>query len=198
MEAELDRAVISFEWRCDPLATGTRFTQHIVLAGENAAAYVSQVQAAFASNLAAGMSRIVAAIERAEPTQTIRAFVDAINAQDWIGLDSLVALDFVRHSVAAGDPEVRSRADLVAFLRREYDVFPDATETILDVFADGEKVAVRHHFQGTQLGAMGSYPPTGKSMAADYIAIYRVRDGQILEAWVEWDNLAGLRQLGHL
>jgi predicted ester cyclase len=35
-------------------------------------------------------------------------------------------------------------------------------------------------------------------MNAEYIAIYRVQDGQIVEAWVEWDNLAGLRQLGHL
>ena len=45
---------------------------------------------------------------------------------------------------------------------------------------------------------MGSYPPNGKTINAEYIAIYRVRNGQILEAWVEWDNLADLRQLGHL
>jgi steroid delta-isomerase-like uncharacterized protein len=198
VEAELDRAVVSFEWRFDPLASGTRLTQQIVLRGENAAAYVSQVQTAFATNLAAGMSRIVSAIERADPRQTLQAFLDAINAQDWIRLGSLVAADFVRHSVAAGDPGVRSRADLVAFLRREFEVFPDARETILDMFAEDEKVAVRHHFQGTQLGAMGSYPPTGKSMTGEYIAIYRVRNGLILEAWVEWDNLAGLRQLGHV
>ncbi len=93
---------------------------------------------------------------------------------------------------------VRSRADLVGFLRREYETFPDAQEAILDIFAEGEKVAVRHHFRGTQHGAMGSYLPTGKAMNAEYITIYRVRNGQILEAWAEWDNLAGLRQLGHL
>ncbi len=53
-------------WRFDLLARGTRLTQHIVLKGENAAAYVSQVQAAFTSSLAAGMSKIVSAIEQAE------------------------------------------------------------------------------------------------------------------------------------
>ena len=79
-----------------------------------------------------------------------------------------------------------------------YQTFPDAQEAILDIFAEGEKVAVRHHFRGTQHGAMGSYLPTGKTMNAEYITIYRVRNGQILEAWAEWDNLAGLRQLGHL
>ncbi len=105
---------------------------------------------------------------------------------------------FVRHSIAAGDPRVRSRSDLLMFLHREFETFPDAQETILDIFAEGEKVAVRHQFSGTQRGAMGSYPSTGKIMNAEYIAIYRVRNGQIIEAWAEWDNLAGLRQLGHL
>jgi steroid delta-isomerase-like uncharacterized protein len=133
-----------------------------------------------------------------DPKQTILAFVDAIKGQDWAWLDALVAPDFVRHSIAAGEPAVRSRADLVGFLRREYETFPDAREAILDIFAEDEKVAVRRHFRGTQHGAMGSYLPTGKTLNAEYITIYRVRNGQILEAWAEWDNLAGLRQLGHL
>ncbi len=133
-----------------------------------------------------------------DPKQTVQAFVHAINSQEWTKLDSLVATEFVRHSIAAGHLPVRSRSDLVMYLRREFETFPDAQETILDIFAEGEKVAVRHHFTGTQRGAMDSYPATGKTMNAEYIAIYRVRNGQIVEAWVEWDNLAGLRQLGHL
>jgi len=133
-----------------------------------------------------------------DPKQTVQAFVDAINSQEWARLDSLVATQFVRHSIAAGNLPVRSRFDLVMFLRREFETFPDAQETILDMFAEGEKVAVRHRFSGTQRGAMGLYPSTGKIMNAEYIAIYRVRNGQIIEAWAEWDNLAGLRQLGHL
>jgi hypothetical protein len=63
----LDRAVLSFEWRFDGLADGrTRLTQHIVLRGENAAAYLAQVQPVFTLSLAAGMKKIAAAIERAE------------------------------------------------------------------------------------------------------------------------------------
>jgi predicted ester cyclase len=103
-----------------------------------------------------------------DPKQTIQAFDDAINCQDW--------------------------SRLVGFLRRNYETIPRRAGSN----AEGEKVAVRHHFRGTQHGAMGSYLPTGKTMNAEYITIYRVRNGQILEAWDEWDNLAGLRQLGHL
>jgi predicted ester cyclase len=45
---------------------------------------------------------------------------------------------------------------------------------------------------------MGPYPPSGRVLAADYIAIYRLEASRIVEAWAEWDNLDGLRQLGHV
>jgi steroid delta-isomerase-like uncharacterized protein len=125
----------------------------------------------------------------------VSAFVEAVNAQDWERIDELVAPEFVRHSSAA--PGVQSRDDLKRFLRAEYETFPDAHETLEDLLAEGDRVAARHRFQGTQKGPMGPYPPTGRTMEANYIAIYRVEQGQIVEAWVEWDNLTGLIQLGH-
>ncbi len=127
----------------------------------------------------------------------VRDFVEAVNTQDWPRVLALVATDFARHSTAAGDPQVRSAAQLVAFLQAEYRTFPDAEETLLDLLADGDKVAARHQFRGTQLGPMGPFPPSGKVMSATYLAIYRIENGRIAEAWAEWDNLAGLRQLGH-
>lgn len=127
----------------------------------------------------------------------VRAFVAAVNAQDWARLTELVDPTFVRHSFAAGPPGVQSAQDLIAFLKQEYLTFPDAKEELLDLVAEGEKVAARHLFSGTQSGAMGPYPATGKRMTATYLAIYRVRAGRLFEAWAEWDNLAGLRQLGH-
>jgi Polyketide cyclase / dehydrase and lipid transport len=67
LEMTLDRATLLFEWRFEGRSDGgTRLTQHIVLSGENAAAHVAQVRAAFTSSLAAGMHRIAAAVERAE------------------------------------------------------------------------------------------------------------------------------------
>ena len=127
----------------------------------------------------------------------IRAFVKAINARDWPRLDQLMAADFVRHSEAAGPPAVRSREQAKEFLRREYETFPDGRERLEDLVAEGDKIAVRHRFQGIQRGPMGPYPPTGKAMTSNYLAIYRLEDGKIAEAWVEWDNLSALVQLGH-
>ena len=67
LEMPLDRATVSFEWKFEALAAmRTRLTQHIVLKGENAAAYVAQMESAFSSNLASGMKKIAAAMQSVE------------------------------------------------------------------------------------------------------------------------------------
>jgi hypothetical protein len=67
LEMELDRAIITFEWRFDALSEQrTRMTQKIVLAGENAAAYVEQIRASFSPGLADGMRRIAADMAAAQ------------------------------------------------------------------------------------------------------------------------------------
>jgi hypothetical protein len=38
----------------------------------------------------------------------------------------------------------------------------------------------------------------GKVMESEYSAFYLARGSEIIEDWVEWDNLAGLKQLGHI
>lgn len=67
IEMELDRAILTFEWRFDASSEQrTRMTQKIVLAGENAAAYSEQVRAGFSPALADGMRRIAADMESAQ------------------------------------------------------------------------------------------------------------------------------------
>lgn len=127
----------------------------------------------------------------------VRRFTEAVNGQDWPRLRELVTDGFTRHSTAAGEPGIRSRQDLVDFLEGEYRTFPDAKEDIEDLVAEGDRVAARHRFRGTQKGPLGPHPASGRVLDATYLAIYRIEDGRIAESWAEWDNLAGLRQLGH-
>ena len=52
---QLDRALLTFEWRFDSLSTQrTRMTQRIELSGENEAAYAEQVEVGFRPGLAGG------------------------------------------------------------------------------------------------------------------------------------------------
>jgi hypothetical protein len=67
---ELDGAALSFQWRFDGLSDGrTRITQRVALQGENAGAYVSQVESAFTSTLADGMSKIATAMATSEASR---------------------------------------------------------------------------------------------------------------------------------
>lgn len=86
----------------------------------------------------------------------------------------------------------------MAFLQDEATTFLDAHETIDDLIAEDDRGAVRHTFPGTQKGPLGSFPPTGRTMEATRLAIYRIESGRIAEAWAEWDTQFGLKQLGHL
>ena len=63
---QLDRAILSTTWSFDAISDSrTNLTQHLVLSGENAAAYIDQVQAGFGSNLPEGMKKVAAAMARA-------------------------------------------------------------------------------------------------------------------------------------
>jgi len=128
----------------------------------------------------------------------VRALIAVVNQQDWQRFDELVAPNFVRHSSTFGQSQICSRDQLREYLAGEFKTFPDAHETINLLVAEGDKVAVHSHCRGTQLGTMGSFPPSGRILSADFMSIYRVENGRIVEAWVEWDCLNGLIQLGHL
>jgi predicted ester cyclase len=133
-----------------------------------------------------------------DPTAVVRLLVEAINRQNWLGLHALLHPRFQRHSTAAGGSGVETASQFVDFLKEERETYPDAHEELLDVFSSGAKVAARHQFTGTQLGALGCYPPTGRRVRSVYIALYRVENGSILESWAEWDPAADIRQLGYL
>ena len=128
----------------------------------------------------------------------IRAYATAINTYNWDQLDNYVSAEFVRHSFAAGEPNVQCRGDLIQYLRIQHKIFPKFKDKVIDLVAEDNKVAARHSFKGTQLGEMGPYPVSHKDVAFEYLAIYRIEGEMIVEAWVEWDNYTSMKQLGFL
>ena len=47
-------------------------------------------------------------------------------------------------------------------------------------------VAVRINFTGTQLGQLINFAPTDKRLTAEFKCFFRVTEGKIKEAWVEY------------
>jgi hypothetical protein len=67
IEMPLNGAMMTFQWSFDAVSNHrTRMTQRITLSGDNAMAYVRQVQAELGSNLANGMNRVADAMTKAE------------------------------------------------------------------------------------------------------------------------------------
>lgn len=127
-----------------------------------------------------------------------RRMGEAIDARRLDLLDDIVDQNFVRHCQATPQIDVRNLAAFKEFLRQDAAAFPDSAQTLRHILAEGDLVAVWITYSGTQQGAMGPFPPSGKRMQIDFGAVLRVENGKIAEMWVTWDNIAVLAQLGHL
>lgn len=98
------------------------------------------------------------------------------------------APDTLRELVA--DPSLRQR--VAAFGT----AFPDLEVSTHLLLAEADLVAGHFTGRGTHRGPFNGVPPTGRRWDARCTAIYRVAAGQIVEAWVMWDHLALMEQLG--
>ncbi|MCE7863230.1 MAG: ester cyclase [Bacteroidetes bacterium CHB5] len=128
--------------------------------------------------------------------EIVLEFISATNQKDWDKVLTLVHNDFIRHS-SSEPKEIETNIGLVKFHQAELETFPDLKETVIFAIEEGELVAARINFSGTQFGQLINFPPTGKKLNADFNCFFRVMDGKIKETWVEYDNLNGLIQLGH-
>jgi predicted ester cyclase len=74
--------------------------------------------------------------------------------------------------------------------------FPDWREEVVDLIAEGDKVAVRFRCSGTLQGEFMGVAPKGQRQEVDEVFFFRVREGRFVEYWGLEDNLTRMRQLG--
>jgi len=65
-----------------------------------------------------------------------------------------------------------------------------------DIFAAGDKVAVRSTNSVTHSGEFMGFPPTGNKATATMISIFHIKDGKIVEEWSVANQLLIMQQLG--
>ncbi|MCG6962353.1 MAG: ester cyclase [Acidobacteria bacterium] len=153
--------------------------------------------------LSIGLGLLVTAIgvagagEHSRNEDIVRRMVGAINNRDFAALDGLVAADVHRHCAATPGVEVTNLDQFKAFLRQDLSAVPDSRQEIRQLLSDGDMVAARVIYSGTQSGPMGPFPPSGRKLELPFISILRIKNGKVAEIWVEWDNLWALTQLGH-
>lgn len=108
--------------------------------------------------------------------------------------DTMFTSDFQFHF--PGVPVPMDRTGWAQLTQAFQTGFPDQDTKTNELLADGDKVAARFTFRGTQNGEFQQIPPTGKAVTMSGMAFWRLADGKIAEHWVETDALGMLQQLG--
>ena len=126
--------------------------------------------------------------------EIVTAFVKATNKLELDKLDDMVVEDYVEHQPIPGQPEGREG------LKWAYKVFnepfPDLEFDFADVIAEGDLVVGRGIGEAVNKGSFMGIPPTNKPVKWSGTRLFRMKDGQLVEGWINLDMLGMMQQLG--
>jgi steroid delta-isomerase-like uncharacterized protein len=128
-----------------------------------------------------------------------RWFEEVWNKGRESAIDEMFAEDAVAHGLAdENGAELRGPAGFKPFFKKFRDAFPNIQVTIEDCFAEGDRAVARCRVRANHTGEGFGIAATGKPIEFTGIAIIRVSDGKIIEAWNNFDFLSLNQQLGVL
>ncbi|HYN88296.1 MAG TPA: ester cyclase [Ardenticatenaceae bacterium] len=112
-------------------------------------------------------------------------------------VDERIAADFINHDPS--NPWVGTGPEGVKEYVRTYrTAFPDLHFTLHDIVVEGDRIAVRWTARGTHDGELRGIAATGKRVAVTGITVFRLAGDKLAEAWIIYDMLGLLQQLGVL
>ncbi|MFQ5604612.1 MAG: ester cyclase [bacterium] len=108
-------------------------------------------------------------------------------------LEEVYTSDFICHFIVG--PEWRGYEGVREAVSRHRTSFPDWTERIEDIIAEGDRVVTRFRSHGTHKGEFNGITPTGRRVEIFEVAIYRIEDDRIAEQWGFPDVMGLMQQL---
>jgi len=81
------------------------------------------------------------------------------------------------------------------FISGHHKAFPDWTEKVVDIIAEGDRVVTRYISTGTHAGEFQGLAATGRTTTISEVSIYRLQKGKIVEQWGFPDGLSHMQQL---
>ncbi|MBL0937644.1 MAG: ester cyclase [Gemmatimonadaceae bacterium] len=120
------------------------------------------------------------------------------NRGDVEAVDRFLADEYTIHS-DPGDPWDGATLSRAAFKERltiSRAPFPDLRFDLIDVIADNDRVAISWTMHGTQTGALGPMPATGRRINVQGMTVYYFRDGRITGHRQVVDRVSVAQQLG--
>jgi len=109
-------------------------------------------------------------------------------------IDKSCATNIVWHD--ANGEDIRGLKDFKKSMGEFFDAFPDNHFAIDDMFAEGDKVAVRYTITATHKGEFMGISATNKKVKLMALEIDRIVGGKFVEGWIRFDTLGWMQQLG--
>jgi predicted ester cyclase len=134
------------------------------------------------------------------PTPELKAIARKYHDEAWnernpAAIDDYSTDDFVMHD-PMGDHDLDASK---AMVQTVLDGTPDLEFTAEDVFASGDRIAIRYVLEGTnEAPSYLTEEPTGNHWRSSGISIYRFEGDKIAEQWDAFDYYGTMQQLGLL
>lgn len=119
---------------------------------------------------------------------------EVINNRNPAVLQEILSPNAIHHA-AGGYPEEMNPAGVGAMMNDFLDAFPDLRYDFDLFIVQDDFVVERYTATGTQQGALGNLPPSGRKATWTGINIFRIECGKIVEIWSEVDALSRQAQL---
>jgi len=123
-----------------------------------------------------------------------RAVEETMNKGNMAICDEILAPDYILHT--ADGMQLNSPAGFKMFISMVRSAFPDIHSKVGEIACDGDIVALRMSFTGTNTGEFRGMAPTGKKVTMQEALFYRFQGGKVVEEWQFINQLALFQQLG--
>ncbi len=129
--------------------------------------------------------------------QAVARFIDGLNAHNMDVIDQVFSPDFQDQTPGLESPtQVPGAAGIKRYFENYLRSFPDLQLTLRDLIAEADKVMAHVDVSGTQEGEFLGIPATHRHGTTQWVMIFRLENGLIVETWDIEDELTLLRQLG--
>ena len=126
--------------------------------------------------------------------QVVRQFFEAADRQDIEGMGQLVSsTNYLFHFPGMPPMDWNTHKQ---FFTAFTSSFPDLRHDIIDLLAEGDKVAVHFNVTGTHKGELQGIPPTGKKVSFIAMDFITLMDAKISEDWLSVDMMGLMQQIG--
>lgn len=122
-----------------------------------------------------------------------KLFTEVMNGKKLNLIDEIIAPSYANHGIPNAK---KGPAGFKEIIQQFFDAFPDMKVTRESTVAEGDIVATRGYWTGTNKGSFMGMPSTGKKVRVNYADFWKVQNGKCVENWVTMDMVGMMAQLG--